>query len=287
MTRCFLNDQIVEQDQATLSVSDSGFLYGMGLFETLRADRGRVFALSDHLDRLLASAAKLSIPCPFDKPWFEKAIHRVLQANELTDARIRLTLSSGPIRQDDSPQPTVLITAAPFQPYPRDFYDKGIRVTLSDARQNTADPTTGHKTTSYFSRLFALQAAHRKNATEALWFTTDNYLAEGCISNVFLVKNSAIQTPSLDTPVLPGIARKHLCRIATDQKIPLTESHLTIKDLLAADEVFVSNVIMGVMPVVGVEAHTVGEGKVGPITKKMMEAFDHLLASEPAQGDRP
>ena len=140
MTRCFLNDQIVEQDQATLSVSDSGFLYGMGLFETLRADRGRVFALSDHLDRLLASAAKLSIPCPFDKPWFEAAIHRVLQANELTDARIRLTLSSGPIRQDDNPKPTVLITAAPFQPYPRDFYEKGIRVTLTDSRQNPADP---------------------------------------------------------------------------------------------------------------------------------------------------
>ncbi len=287
MTRCFLNDQIVEQDQATLSISDSGFLYGMGLFETLRAAGGRIFALSDHLDRLLSSAGKLAIPCPFDKPWFETALHRVLQANELTDARIRLTLSPGSIRQDDSPQPTVLITAAAFQPYPREYYDKGVRVILSDYRQNPADPTTGHKTTSYFSRLFALQAAHRKNATEALWFTTDNCLAEGCISNVFLVKNSAIQTPSLDTPVLPGIARKHLCRIASVENVPLAESHLAIQDLLSADEVFLSNVIMGVLPVVGIEAHTVGEGKVGPVTKKMMEAFNRLVASEPAQGDRP
>jgi branched-chain amino acid aminotransferase len=287
MSQCFLNDQIVEQDQATLSISDSGFLYGMGLFETLRAASGRIFALSDHLDRLLSSAGKLAIPCPFDKPWFESALHRVLQANELTDARIRLTLSPGSIRQNDSPQPTVLITTTAFQAYPREYYDKGIRVILSDYRQNPADPTTGHKTTSYFSRLFALQAAHRKNATEALWFTTDNYLAEGCISNVFLVKNSAIQTPSLDTPVLPGIARTHLCRLAAGESISLSESHLTIKELLSADEVFLSNVIMGVMPIVGIEAHTVGEGKVGPVTKKFMEAFDRLVASEPAQGDRP
>lgn len=287
MSQCFLNDKIVEQDQAMLSISDSGFLYGMGLFETLRAAGGRIFALADHLDRLLASAAKLSIACPYDKPWFETALHRVLQANELTDARIRLTLSSGSIRQDKSPQPTVLITAAPFQPYPRNFYEKGIRAALTDYRQNPADPTTGHKTTSYFSRLFALQAAHRKNATEALWFTTDNYLAEGCISNVFLVKNSAIHTPSLDTPVLPGIARKHLCRIASDEKIALTESRLTIQDLLSADEVFVSNVVMGVMPVVGIEAHTVGEGKVGPVTKQLMEAFNRLVVSEPEHGDRP
>lgn len=287
MARLFLNDQIVEQDQAVLSVTDGGFLYGMGLFETLRADHGHVFALSDHLDRLLTSAAKLSIPCLHDRPWFEKAIYRVLQANELTDARMRLTMTSGPIRQDDNPQPTVLITAAPLQPYPREYYEKGIGVILSDYRQNPADPTVGHKTTSYCSRLLALQAAHRKNATEALWFTTDNHLAEGCISNVFLVKNSAISTPSLDTPVLPGIARKHLCRIAGEHTISLTESRLTIQHLLSADEVFISNVIMGVMPVVGIEAHTVGEGKVGPVTKKMMEAFDRLLASEPAQGDRP
>ncbi len=283
MTRIFLNDQIIEQDRANLSVSDGGFLYGMGLFETLRADHGRVFALSDHLDRLLSSAEKLNIFCPFDKTWFEKAIHRVLQANELTDARIRLTLTSGSIRREDSRRPTVLITAAPLQPYPREYYDKGIRVMLSDFRQNPSDPTTGHKTTSYFSRLFVLQIAHQKNAAEALWFTTENLLAEGCISNVFLVKNSSLHTPSLDTPVLPGIARKYLIYIASIDKIPLTESRLTIKDLLSADEVFVSNVIMGVMPVVGIEAHTVGEGKVGPVTKRLMDAFDRLWADDTAE----
>ncbi|NLH17930.1 MAG: hypothetical protein GX455_15240 [Phycisphaerae bacterium] len=287
MARILLNDQILEQDQAALSVTDGGFLYGMGLFETLRANRGRVFAISDHLDRLFSSTAKLSIPCPYDKPWFENAVHRVLQANELIDARIRLTLTTGPIRHDEDPNPTVLITAAPLQPYSREYYDKGIRVIVTDFRQNPADPTIGHKTTSYFSRLFALQAAHRKNATEALWFTTGNFLAEGCISNVFLVRNSTLLTPSVDTPVLPGIARKHLCRLAGEEMISLSESRLTIQDLLGAEEVFISNVIMGVMPVVGVESHTVGDGKVGPITKKLMKAFDCLLTSDSEPGDRP
>jgi branched-subunit amino acid aminotransferase/4-amino-4-deoxychorismate lyase len=174
-------------------------------------------------------------------------------------------------------KPTLLITATEFRPYPPEFYDKGVLVVLCPSRQNPTDPTCGHKTTSYYSRLLALQLAHQRLATEALWFTTDNRLAEGCVSNVFLVKNSVLQTPPIGTPVLPGIARRTVCEVAQQQSIELGEKDLTINDVLGADEIFLTNVIMGVLPVVEVEKHSVGEGKVGPVTRRLREAFAQAL----------
>ncbi len=124
--------------------------------------------------------------------------------------------------------------------------------------------------------MLALKQAHEKKAAEALWFTIDGRLAEGCISNVFLVKDSKLFTPTTNTPVLPGIARKTVCELAIANKIELIEKDLTIDDLLGADEVFITNVIMQVMPVVGIEKHNVGEGKPGAITKKIQEYYDEF-----------
>jgi branched-subunit amino acid aminotransferase/4-amino-4-deoxychorismate lyase len=166
---------------------------------------------------------------------------------------------------------TLLITATRFEPYPDEYYQKGVGVVLTDFRQNAQDPIVKHKTTNYFSRLLALNIAHQKKAAEAIWFTADGRLAEGCVSNVFCVKDSALYTPTLETPVLPGIMRKTVCEIAKAESIKLVEKDLTIKDLLAADEVFLTNVIMLILPVVAVEAHTVGDGRVGSVTRRFME----------------
>ncbi len=287
MPQVYLNDSILDAKDATVSASDGGFLYGVGLYEILRTDGGRIFALSDHLDRLLTSATALAIACPFDKPALESAIRRVLQANELTDARIRLTLTAGSISEGDFPQPTLLITASPQSAYPQDYYRNGVRVALADFRQNPFDPTTGHKTTSFLSRLTALNRAMKKGCFEAIWFTPAGVLAEACMSNVFLVKDSALLTPRIETPVMPGIARKHVLHLAEQNHIPHQQTDLTISDLLSAQECFLTSVSVKLLPVVGIEAHTVGDGKVGPVTKKMTEALDRLVASEPAQGDRP
>jgi branched-subunit amino acid aminotransferase/4-amino-4-deoxychorismate lyase len=125
--------------------------------------------------------------------------------------------------------------------------------------------------------MLALKQAHEKRAAEALWFTTDGRLAEGCISNVFLVKDSKLFTPTTNTPVLPGIARKTVCELAIANKIEIAEKDLTIDDLLGAVEVFITNVIMQVMPVIGIEKHIVGEGKPGVITKKMQEHYGDFV----------
>lgn len=213
--KVFLNNRLTDMEQAGVSVTDTGFLYGAGLFETMRSRGGAVFRLQDHLDRLLLSAAALSIAHSYDKPYISRAIDEVLQANQLKDARLRLTLTGGPLAEsEDQRKPTLLITAAEFHPYPADYYTTGALVVLCPFRQNTTDPTCGHKTTSYYPRLLALNLARQRQAAEALWFTTDNLLAEGCVSNVFLVKESVLYTPSAQTPVLPGIARKTVLQLA-------------------------------------------------------------------------
>ena len=151
---------------------------------------------------------------------------------------------------------------------------------LCPFKKNPAEPIYVNKTTSYFSRMLGLQFAHRKRAAEALWFTVDNRLAEGCISNVFLVKDSAIHTPPIETPVLAGVSRKTVCQIALKYSIELIEKDLCIEDVLSADEIFLTNVIMQIMPITSVEKHTAGNGKVGAITKKLMDYFDEFIKTE-------
>jgi len=279
--KVFLNDKLLDIDKANISVTDSGFLYGTGLFETMRSHNGVVFALKDHLDRLFFSAKSLSINNPYDSKYIADAIYEVLRANELADARLRLTLTNGPMAEDEQRRKsTLLITATKFRSYPPEYYQKGVLVVLCQFRQNPSDPTCGHKVTSYFSRMIALNLAHQKKAAEALWFTVDNCLAEGCISNVFLVKDSALYTPPIKTPVLAGIARKTVCQIALDNSIKLVEKSLSIEDVLAAEEIFLTNVIMQVMPITRVENHDVGDGQVGPMAKRLQRDFDEFVENE-------
>jgi branched-chain amino acid aminotransferase len=281
-----LNGRLVDIDKACISVTDSGFLYGAGIFETMRSHNGVVFSLVDHLDRLLFSARSLSINNPYDKKYLTDAIYKVLRANKLADARLRLTLTGGPMTEpartsaggsDEQRKATLLITAAKLQPYPREYYKNGVVVVLCPFRQNPGEPTYGHKTTSYFPRMLALAWAHQRGAAEALWFTVDNRLAEGCVSNVFLVKNSVLYTPPIRTPVLAGVARKTICQIAIKNSTKFIEKDLYINDLLDANEVFLTNVIMQVLPVNGIEKHTVGDGKVGPMTKKLQSNFNEII----------
>ncbi|MDD5326204.1 MAG: aminotransferase class IV [Phycisphaerae bacterium] len=281
MEKVFLNDKLVDADKAGISVTDSGFLYGAGLFETMRSCNGVVFSLKDHLDRLFFSAGALSINNTYRREYITDAIYEVLKANNLTDARLRLTLTGGPMSQsEEERKSTLLIAASKLQSYPPEYYKNGVLVVLSPFRQNTAEPIYGHKTTSYFSRMLALKSAHQKRAAEALWFTVDNRLAEGCISNVFLVKDSILYTPPIETPVLAGVSRKTVFQLALKKSIEFVEKNLYISDLLDADEIFLTNVIMQIMPICSVENHSVGSGKPGPVTVKLQEEFDEFVKDE-------
>ena len=280
MEKVFLNGQIIRAAAADVAITDSSYLYGIGLFETMRAAGGIVFRLADHLQRLNTSAETLAIANSYSDEQITQAVDEVLTANKLSDARLRLQVSNGPIGADGTAATNLLITAAEFTPYPTEYYEKGVRVALIDFRQSNKDPFCGHKTTCYGPRLTALKVAHEKLATEALWFTTENFLAEGSISNVFLVKDGELYTPPVQTPILPGIARKTVIEIAEAENIPCNETPLQIGDLLEADEVFLTNVIMEVLPVTSVEAHTVADAKPGKLTKQISEKYKICLKTQ-------
>jgi branched-chain amino acid aminotransferase len=279
----FLNETLVETDQAAVSIHDAGLLHGIGLFETMRSYHGKVFRLSDHLDRLFGSAQALNIVVTQPRSEIENGIGELLRANNLTEARLRLTLTRGSLKILDPEMPnpsTLFITAAPVTPYPKEYYEKGMTVIVSDYKQNPDEPTAGHKTINYFNRLLALQQAQLKQAGEAIWFSTTNRLAEGCISNIFLVMNDVLLTPSLDTPVLPGIIRKLVLELAKKNNMPAEEKNLTVNDLMQASEVFLTNSIMELMPVTRIEKHAVGNEKPGPIYQKLHVLYQSTVATE-------
>lgn len=281
----FLNDEIIPADRAQVSVFDGGFTHAAGLFETLRSYNGSVMRLGEHVQRMKNSSAQLEMNIPIDTGQVESAIDRVLTANGLLDARIRIVATPGNVPRPGqpsagAPQPTLLITATQVLPYPEELYRFGMRVCISPYRQNKLDPIAGHKTLAYLPRLIAMKEAADRKCQEALWFTTQNQLAEGCVCNVFLVKDGEVLTPPLDTPILPGTTRNSVIELAKENGINLREVAINIEALLAAQEVFLTGSVLEIMPVTAIEQHVVGEGAPGPTTSKLQALYRQLVAKE-------
>lgn len=304
MPYVWLNGKFVDESEATISVRDAGFLHGVGIFTTMRAHRGRVIRVQQHLRRLRDSSEALFIPMMQRDDDLKKAFIDLLARNELTDARMRVTLTRGLSINDPVHgmrlEPTALITAAPFEAYPEEYYQKGITVlVLADQKLNPHDMQAGHKTLDYFTRISALRVGNKAGAGEVLWFNTDNYLQSGCISNVFLVKNGALLTPATNADLhdpelrkrcpyavsnaLPGTTRGAILEIATTLGIPARIGALTINDVLDADEVFMTNCAMGVLPVCRIERKPIGDDKPGPITTQLRHAWEELVEQESEQ----
>jgi len=279
----YLDGRFVAESEARVGVYDGAFLHGAGLFETLRAENGRVFRLEAHLERLRRSAGRILTPIERDDLPSAEVFHELLHRNGLTAARMRLTVSAGVLKEGDGDNReglTVCLTAAPLSGYPNDLYQSGVQVAVCDFRVSTSDPVASHKTTSYLPRLLGLRFAQEKRCLEALWFNTRNQLAEGSITNVFVVRDNVLKTPPLDTPVLPGITRGIVLELAARAVIPAEQTTLGVDDLLDADEVFLTNAIMRVMPVIRVEKHDIADAKVGPITRRLAEAYAELVREE-------
>lgn len=279
----WMNGRFVPTDEAAVSVSDGGWLHGAGLFETMRCERGIVFRFARHMERLARSCTALLRPADADAIPSAEQLQELAERNGLYRARIRLTVTTGVLRsaaESDEPALTVVATASPLTEYPQQAYDEGVGVVVSRFRQSVADPIAGHKSTCYLPRLVALREAQQARRFEALWFTTNHHLAEGCISNVFLMRDDILRTPGLDTPVLPGIARATVIELAQELGITVQEGPLTIDDLLGATEVLLTNVMLGVLPVVAIERHAVGDGRVGSAAKRLKAAFDERVRRE-------
>ena len=280
----YVAGEFVPMTEARVSALDAGLLLGAGLFETLRTYGGRPFRLAAHLARLRASGTVLRIFVKETDEAVAEVIDRLVCANGAPDARVRLTATRGSLTDelddDEAPAATLLATAGPMTPYPAEFYEQGVTVVVSDIRANETDPSTYHKTTGYMTNLLALRDAHRARAAEAIRFNTKNRLAEGAISNIFLVRDGRLLTPPVEEGLLAGITRAAVLEVAAETGVPAEQRALAVQDLLAADEVFLTNAIMEVMPVARFEQHEVGTGLPGPVTRQLAEAYRALVARE-------
>ena len=274
----YLNGQIVPSADAKVSASDAGFLHGASVFTTMLAHNGVVFRLARHLERLTATARLLELVADADADRLGAATQELLAANGLTEARVRITLSAGSVH---SGGPTTLITADPLPEYPVGWYTKGIQVVVSSFKQSAGDPTYGNKTGCYLPRILARQEAAAKGAEEALWFTADNRLAEACFCNVFLVLGGEVHTPPADTPVLPGIVRGAVLELCGQLEVPCHDDRpLGVREMLDAEEMFLTSSCAGIRPVVRVERHAVGDESPGAMTGKIMAAYREMLDRE-------
>lgn len=301
MFNVWLNGSFVDEENASVSLRDTGLLHAAGVFTTMRSYGGKVFRLDKHLERLRRSCDALFIPLQYKDQQLTEATDELLRRNELGDARLRLTITRGVARQDPLHgtrlTPTAFLTAAALEPYPLEYYERGLTVILTDEQKlNPYDLQAGHKTLDYLSRLAGLRAANQRQAGEALWFNVHNYLQSGSISNVFIGKQQMLTTPPtpadlLDPAVeasvpyprsatLPGVTRLTVLEIAAQLGVPVKIGAIDVNQLLEADEVFVTNSIMGVMPVCRIERRVIGEDRPGPVTRRIADAYAERVSVE-------
>jgi branched-chain amino acid aminotransferase len=296
----WINGEFIDESEAAVSVRDTGLLHAAGVFTTMRSYGGKIFRLADHLRRVRESCEALFIPLQHKDDELLSVASELLRRNDLADARLRLTVTRGTAQQDPLHgmhlQPTAFLTAAPLEPYPAEFYAKGMTAALLDEQKlNPYDIQAGHKMLNYFSRLSGLREANRRGAGEALWFNVHNYLQSGSISNVFVVKNGVLMTPPTNaelrdpavaaesrypkSAVLPGVTRAAVIEIAKSESIEVRLASIDVNQLLEADEIFITNSIMQVMPICRIERRAIGGDKPGPITLKLTSAYSEMVAA--------
>jgi len=277
----YLNGQLIPRSEAKLSPFDYGFLYGYGLFETMRAYNGHIFRLDHHLARLRHSAQSLGLTNRLAAFDLEAACIKALEANKLKDARLRLTISAGEGDATPDPStcfnPTILITVRNLIPLTPRKYKSGYKATLSSLRRNSQSPVSRLKSTCYMENILARMIARAAGCDEAILLNERGYIAEGSTTNIFLVSNGELITPSLASGVLPGITREAVLEIARDSHIKTRERRVELKELIKADEAFVTNSIMELMPLTWLEGKPIGSGKPGELTKKMQAAYKKLV----------
>ncbi len=277
----FLNGKVIPDTDGNISSGDRGFLYGDGIFETLRSYHGVPFKLAEHIERMRHSAKKLMIVFEYTNTEISEIIKELIDKNNTQNAYIRITLSRGAggvgLGMSNNHKPTLLIQIKPFTPYEKKLYDEGMSLVVSKCRRSTSCPISCHKTTNLLKSILLKEEANRKSAHEAIILNTDGYVAECVVSNIFMVSDGSVVTPSLDTNILPGITRRTVLDICKDIGIPISEERFTIERLVKSDEVFITNSLMEIMPVSIIEDYQIGKTIPGKITQQLMSAYKRLI----------
>lgn len=257
--RVYVNGTVLPAEQASVSVLDHGFLYGIGLFETLRVYDRRLFLWEAHYARLCSGLLALRITPAWTSEELAEAVMQTVDANGLRDAYIRLSVTAGPegvgLVADGYSRPSLFIFAKPVAPLADPPLPKRLQ-TLSLARQ-TAEGHQRFKSHNYLNNALAKQEVGARLDVEGLFLTHDGYLAEGIVSNLFWVKEGCLFTPSLETGILDGVTRQHVLLLAKRMGMSVEEGKYRSEVLREAEEVFVTNSVQEIVPVQEIDDHLV------------------------------
>ena len=281
----YVNGLFMRQSNAKISILDRGFCYGDGLFETIRVNKGKIFCLEKHIERLFDSMPQVLIDLPMTRLELAKVVKETLARNKLKNAIVRLAVTRGNtqsnIQIDYETPPTLVVNIRPFIPLPKAVYKKGIRIMLFQERANLTNGIRQRlKSCNYLSNILLKEISDKKNFMEGVVVDPDFGVTEGTTSNIFIVEKGQLKTPPLSPYVLAGITRQVVIDIARDNKIPFLEGQITKEELLNADEVFITSSGIEIVPVTQVDSNPIANKKPGILTGFIHDEFLKCVEAE-------
>jgi len=281
----YIDGEFVPESEAKISVFDHGFLYGDGVFEGIRAYRGVVFKLKEHIDRLYDSARFLRIEIPMSKEELMEKILETVRRNGLSDCYIRVVVTRGVGDLGLDPRkcgkPSIIIIARPMAPL---LGKRAASLIISSVRRDGVDATSHQaKSLNYLNNILAKLEAINAGADDAVMLDSRGFISEATGENIFIVKDERIMTPPPTAGILLGITRGCMIELARNLGYEVVEKELTPFDLITADEVFLTGTAAEIVPVESVNGRKIGERVPGPITERLIKEFEKLKG-DPAQG---
>lgn len=278
----YLNGQYVTKEDAKVSVYDHGFLYGDGIFEGIRIYNGNIFKCKEHLDRLYDSAKSIMLNIPLSYEEMEAALVETIRKNGLKNGYIRLIVSRGPgdlgLDPRRSPKAWVIIIVEQLAIYPEEAYVNGLKTISVSQRRNIPDALNPKiKSLNYLNNILVKIQANLHDVGEAIMLNSQGYVAEGSSDNIFIVKRGVVFTPPAYCGALEGITRLAIIEICEKLGIKLKEEPFTMHDVYVADEVFFTGTAAEVIAVREVDGRTIGAGKAGPVTTRLLQEFRSIV----------
>jgi branched-chain amino acid aminotransferase len=286
----YIDGEYYSKSAAKISVYDHGFLYGDGVFEGIRAYNGIVFKLKEHIDRLYRSAHGIMLNIPLTKKEMETAVVDTLRKNKMKDSYIRLIVSRGVgdlgLDPRKCPKASVIIIADTINIKAGNAKEVGVTTIFTWVRRNPVDATTHEiKSLNYLNSVLGKIEANACGADEAICLEPNGCVAEGVGENIFIVKNGEVLTPPNSTGALEGVTSQAIIGLCEKLKIKASVANLTPFTIFTADEAFFTGTAMEVVPIREVNKRIIGDGKPGPITKKLMAEFQKVIA-DPKNGTK-
>ncbi|MFH1347204.1 MAG: aminotransferase class IV [Candidatus Margulisiibacteriota bacterium] len=278
-SKIYLNGKIIPLEEAKIFISDRGLLYGDGVFESLRTYRGKPFQLEEHIKRLLRGAKLIRLrPLP-SASQLKLAALKTVRANNFKEAYIKIILTRGAAKghgldiKKSLGKPTVIILVEEQKPYPKKLFVNGWKAIISSIARPDV-PTSRIKSLNYINSVLAMIEAKKSGADEAIMLDERGNIAEGTISNIFIIKHGTLYTPSKDAPILAGLTRNLVIKLAKQSAFRLVEKTITPKELYTADECFATFSGAGVVPITRIWKKKIGSGKCGYITDALIRLYD-------------